>query len=124
MTPSAVPPPSDRALVEIQELTVKIAVLEERIRGREEALQLQASEYERRLDDLNHEHDKNKERNAEFVRREQYDATLNSLTVWRRTVDDWIAEARGSRTAFVATASATLSVLAILSVLIDKIWKP
>jgi hypothetical protein len=58
---------------------VRIAVLETRLKMADDARELQAKEYERRLDDLNHEHKRNIERNAAFVSRELHDALDQSL---------------------------------------------
>jgi hypothetical protein len=56
----------------------KIAALKEllktEIQGRDRALKLQATDYLRRLEELNHAHEANIARNAEFVGREKFEA--------------------------------------------------
>jgi hypothetical protein len=58
-------------------INVKIAGLKElwtaELKGRDIALALQAAEYERRLEALNHEHEKNQARNNEFVSDEKFE---------------------------------------------------
>jgi hypothetical protein len=70
-------------------LDKQIAVLQERLRGAELALQNQADEYERRLQELNHAHQQQMERNAEYVSREAWDAQNRAIDIWRREVDKW-----------------------------------
>jgi hypothetical protein len=68
----------------LQDYIVKLAVLEERLLRFEDAKKLQAAEYERRLQSLNHAHEQAIERNAEFVSSELHNATLREL---RTSVD-------------------------------------
>ena len=86
---SAVETPAVPALVggRPEELLVRIAVLEERVKNRDEALQLQAKEYERRLEVLNHAHAQAEEKNRNYVTREVYDGTVREWTVWRNSID-------------------------------------
>lgn len=53
----------------LRELTVMV---EERFRSIEAALSLQAIEYERRLEDLNHAHELAQARNDEFVSKDEF----------------------------------------------------
>lgn len=74
------------------DLATEIAVLKERLRGMDTALSLQADEYDRRLDELNHAHE-------EAVRVQQ---TYVTEEVHRRDVD-------AARTAALAVASEAVS---------------
>ncbi len=71
------------------EALVRLAVLETRLNGTVENITLQAKEYERRLNELNHAHAQQSERNAEYVRRDVYDSKLNEWEQWRRQIDQW-----------------------------------
>lgn len=55
-------------------LDKKIAVLEERLTGAQDALKIQAREYERRLETLNHEAQQLKDMQAKYLPREVYEA--------------------------------------------------
>jgi hypothetical protein len=68
----------------LQDYIVKLAVLEERLLRFEDAKKLQAVEYERRLQSLNHAHDQAVESKANFVSTELHNATLREL---RTSVD-------------------------------------
>ena len=68
-------------------LEVRLAVLEERVANRDDALALQAKEYERRLADLNHAHQLAEEKNRNYVTREVYDGTVREWTIWRNSID-------------------------------------
>lgn len=90
-------------------LQTRIAVLEERDRNRDRALALQAAEYERRLQDLNHAHARATEKNAEYLPREIFEASVKENLEWRRGVDNKLSSASGSRTAFLAVLSLVLA---------------
>lgn len=47
------------------------------------ALEKQAAEYERRLDDLNHSHSLAQQRDAEFLKRETYDVGQKEFERWK-----------------------------------------
>lgn len=94
---------------------VKIAVLEERVRGLDKALLLQASEYERRLDELNHAHAQQVERNAQYVSRELWDSRNKEVDDWRRAVDNRLS--RNVGIAIGVSAVAGLAVSLIVQVL-------
>jgi hypothetical protein len=63
--------------------TRNLAVLEARLlaseRATERALQLQAAEYERRLEILNHAHTQRVEREATYVRRDMHEKDISQL---------------------------------------------
>ena len=60
--------------------TTELAVLHERLAGMERARDLQATEYSRRLDELNHAHARTEASNQHFVPRELHDKTIAVLT--------------------------------------------
>lgn len=55
------------------DLEVRLARLEERIEGMRAAVELQAAEYERRLQDLNHSHDEARKVQSVTVTRDRFD---------------------------------------------------
>lgn len=79
-------------------LLVEIAVLKEKLAGVREAISKQALEYERRLQELNHAHQQQQDRNAQYVSREAWEARNEMMDDWRRDVDKsrWIAAAVAS----------------------------
>lgn len=54
-------------------------VIEERFRARDEALHLQAKEYERRLDALNGEAERLRQIQASYIPREVFDRTIQDM---------------------------------------------
>lgn len=81
-------------------IEITVAVLEERIRNLDKALELQAREYSRRLEELNHSHQQQVDRNAMYVSRESWELSNKELNkaleiraqenaVWQRAVDRW-----------------------------------
>ena len=79
-------------------LLVEIAVLKERITGMKGEISKQALEYERRLQELNHAHQQQQDRNAQYVSREAWEARNAMIDAWRRDVDKqrWVAAAVAS----------------------------
>jgi hypothetical protein len=105
------------------DLKTEIEVLKERTRGMEIALVLQAEEYARRLEELNHAHARAQERNANFLGMEAYEEHRKQLEQWQRSVDSFISEARGSKSSIISMLSAALSIGA-LSLALLKILRP
>ena len=122
--------------ISITSLTTEVAVLKEQIKGLrelivqqdksvEKALELQAREYERRLDDLNHAHKQAVETQATFVSREVYDAYVASQLAaadlerrdkqkWRDEVQQELASSRGATLAQQRTVTIIVSVGGLL----------
>lgn len=57
------------------------------LKGRDDALKLQAEEYKRRLDDLNHAHERSQERNSEFIRLDKFDALEREFRMYKESND-------------------------------------
>lgn len=74
---------------QIADLDKEIAVLRTKLCAGDEARKLQASEYERRLTELNHAHKQQLDRNAEYISREAWELYRAELEKWRREVDAW-----------------------------------
>lgn len=73
----------------------KIAVLEERIQGLREAISLQAAEYARRLDELNHAHARATEDKGKFITGELFYSKWDEMVKWRSEMDNWRARVIG-----------------------------
>ena len=73
-------------------LTVRVAVLEAIIKEKESTLKIQAAEYERRLDALNHEHARSKEALSTYTPRETYDSEKIALDIRIRGIEkaQWV----------------------------------
>jgi len=57
----------------VNDLAIRVAILETQLEAAQMAMKLQAREYERRLDELNHSHAQQVARNANYVGREVWD---------------------------------------------------
>ena len=104
----------------LEQAITRIAVLEERILGRDAALKLQAVEYERRLEDLNHAHQQAVEQRAQFLPREVYDIAVSEWRVWRTEVDIVLAVVRGRRDAYVGLLALVTAAASAVLWLIDR----
>ena len=105
----------------IQELTIEVAVLKTRVNGKEEALRIQAAEYERRLDDLNHAHALARQTLATYLPREIFDKIWSGWEDWRRAVDDDRSTQAGGRAMLMAIIAIVLS-LATLAITLFLRW--
>jgi hypothetical protein len=107
-----------------QDLILKVAVLEERIANAKETLDKQAKEYERRLDELNHAHERSIEDKLEFLEKSVYEKSEDEHDQWRRAVAtrlDVMAGKDATKAAMLALALAIIGVLASLVSLFLKL---
>ena len=102
-----------------RELAIEISHLRELLASKEQALALQAKEYERRLAELNHAHQMNQDRNAEFVLNSSYQAD-NRATMARISSLELGASSLNGRILGVGIAATVASTLISLLV---KFWK-
>ena len=102
------------------DLVTRIAVLEQQLKGAEHAVMLQAKEYERRLLELNHAHDRAVQDRATYVTREMFasfqDKIESSLDSIResRSQDSGHKRGVGDAWKFVVAAVGLISTLALL----------
>lgn len=99
-----------------------IAVLKERFIGRSDALSLQALEYERRLDELNHAHAQSVLDKAQFLQRDTYEKSERELIEWRRGVDAVLTVLKDRRDSRVSAFSAGIAVISVLVLIVSKFW--
>ena len=97
-----------------QDPQTRISVLEERIRGMEQARALQATEYERRLDDLNHAHEQARQTLATYLPRDVFEKVEQGWTAWKSKVDIEMALDRGRKASYTAMLAAGVAILAIV----------
>jgi len=109
--------------VEVQELTVQIAVLYARLDSAKEALSLQANEYERRLETLNHAHqearDVLKTYGSTYLTIERHDRFYAEFIEWRRKVDEALTEIRASTLRYAAI----ITVIFTAVTLFLQVWR-
>jgi len=82
-------------------LEIIIARLEEKFIASEEAKKLQAIEYERRLETLNHSHAQSLEAQSRTVPREVYDRDREVTDRWRNEVRELIARTKGQTSVYM-----------------------
>lgn len=61
----------------------KIAILEERLRSLRQEIDKQAKEYERRLTELNHAHDKQVADQSTYVSSDRYEGWQGEMNAWK-----------------------------------------
>jgi hypothetical protein len=74
---------------------LKINTLEADIRYLKESIRLQASEYERRLTELNHAHAQATSDRNKYLTAELFYSKLDEITTWRTGIDTWRARIVG-----------------------------
>ena len=102
-------------------LHVRIAVLEATIAHLREARDLQAKEYERRLQDLNHAHTQAEEKYREYLPRATYEKSEGERREWQRETDKKLDTASGKSAAYISVAALLLA-LVTLGVTTLKDW--
>jgi hypothetical protein len=94
-------------------------IRQERESAAKSALDLQAREYERRLDTLNHAHEDARRAQADTVPREMFEAFKAENQKWQTTVTEALAEARGA----AARQTALFAGLLALMTLVSRFWR-
>ena len=79
------------------------------------ALDIQAREYERRLDALNHEHARLDKAQLAYVPRETYEHFMEETREWRGRVETFMSEQAGARKGIDRTAQIALGVIALMA---------
>jgi hypothetical protein len=85
---------------------VRLARIDERMRAIAAALELQAREYERRLVDLNHAHEKQVSDQSTYVSDDAFQGFVKEIRAWQRSVDAQFAELKGGTTGVTKTRTA------------------
>lgn len=105
---------------------IKIAVLEEQVMALRREIKLQAIEYQRRLAELNHAHDKQVEDQRTFVSSERYEGWQGEMNSWRATVSNALAILEGRNGGVTTIRGLIMQILpmiiAILAI-IAMLWR-
>ena len=103
---------------EVQELTVQVAVLHSRLESSKEALGLQASEYERRLDVLNHAHEEAKDvlskYGSTYMTIDRFDRFFNDFIEWRRSIDSSLSNIKAASLKYAAVIAAIFTSVTLI----------
>jgi hypothetical protein len=75
----------------------KIVALEVRVNGMKENITLQAREYERRLGELNHAHEKQVQDQATYISEDKFAGYVAETALWQKQVSETLAELKGRR---------------------------
>jgi len=78
-----------------ESVTVRLSVLEEQVKADRRALELQAKEISRRLDELNHAHEKQVKDQQTYVSADKFDGYVANQDSWRSKVDTTLALLEG-----------------------------
>ena len=101
----------------VQELTTEVAVLTERLHAHKEsannALKLQAKEYERRLDELNHVLAREREKDKSYMPREIIEKWMEHIDIWRREVDSDRSTNASRNSTYTSIIAALLAIVSI-----------
>ncbi len=98
-------------MVDEFEHLLKIAVLQTEVVNLKESIKLQAIEYERRLTDLNHAHQRSVEDKAQFVSSEMFFSKLGEYEKWKSDIDKWRSRMTGIAVGAGAVSGATAGLL-------------
>ena len=102
----------------VQTLMVEVAVLKSQLVDSRSALDTQAKEYERRLNELNQSHERAERVLGTYITRERYERWTQDFEVWRRKVEADLANNQGGRSMLVSVFAATLAI----GTLIASLW--
>jgi hypothetical protein len=115
---------------ETSDYAVRIAILETKLHDADDARKLQASEYERRLNSLNHAHQKALEERAAVVSRELFDsgmrevkALVESVRVESRRDRDATEERINGLSSKIYTGVGIVLTLQVVFFLVLEFWR-
>lgn len=105
---------------------VRIAVLEEQMTSMRREILVQATEYQRRLLELNHAHDKQVADQQTYVSSDRYEGWQGEINAWKVTVSNKLAELEGrnvsTRSALGIAMQVLPMIIAILAILAGFFW--
>jgi hypothetical protein len=103
----------------LSKLETKVDMLDrlfhERIEAVDRAIVLQAREYARRLEELNHAHQNAVQDRAGYLQREVWEANRKELEVWKTNVTSEMAVTRGKAIGWSAAIALTALLVALAS---------
>jgi hypothetical protein len=89
-------------------------LLQERVAALDRATELQACEYARRLDELNHAHAQALQDRGHFLAREVWEAYISQLESWRASVTTELALTRGKALGWTLAMGSGVVILTLL----------
>jgi hypothetical protein len=95
------------------------AVMKAELEARDRAMEIQTKELSRRLDELNHAHQRAQQDKAEFLNKTTYDAFLKGYETWNREVNAYMSNQQGRTAAYVSIVGIVFVVVQILL----RFWK-
>jgi hypothetical protein len=95
-------------------LETRLAILEERQLTMKEGIARQAIEYERRLTELNHAHDKQVKDQSTYVSNDKYEGWQGEMNAWKDDVAKKLSLLEGNRSGVGAAQSFIFQVLPML----------
>lgn len=110
----------------VKSTDVRLAVLEEKHKALRSEIKKQAKEYQRRLAELNHAHDKQVQDQQTYVSEDKFAGWQGEIGSWRNQVSKTLAELEGrsagggsARALFFQILPLLISILALVAIL----WK-
>jgi len=95
------------------------AVARAELESRDKAMEIQTKELSRRLDELNHAHQRAQQDKADFLGKGTYEAFLKGYEVWNREVNAYMSNQQGRTAAYVSVVGVVFVIVQILL----KFWK-
>ena len=98
----------------MNDVEARLARLEERIAGFDRAISIQAVEYARRLDELNHAHVRAVSDREIFLKRELWDQRNREIDTWRTTINTEMALTRGKALGLTLAMGVAVTIITLL----------
>jgi hypothetical protein len=92
----------------------RLTSLEEKIKGQGKALELQAREYERRLETLNHAYRQAQDDRSKYVSIERFTGFIEKMEIWQHHVDKELARSAGKNSATLQVITLLIAVAAVV----------
>jgi len=93
---------------------VRIAVLEEKVAAQRREIAQQALEYERRLTDLNHAHEKQVRDQQTYVSDDKFLGWQGEINAWRSVVSGTLAKLQGTETGSNAVRNIVFQIIPMI----------
>jgi len=100
---------------DVHQLDVRISVLDERVDNVVKAIELQAFEYGRRLDELNHAHSQQQSNQATYVSREVFENFVKDISTWREQTNVTLSSSDGR---VAGTAASRIMIFQLITLVI------
>lgn len=88
-------------------------VFKAELNSRDKAMEIQTKELSRRLDELNHAHQRAQQDKQEFLAKNTYEAFLKGFEVWSREVNAFMSNQQGRTAAYVVMVGIAFALLQV-----------